>query len=60
MNYAIIIAGGCGARMGQDIPKQFINASNPALAHLLPIPALLSLFSYAPYCRFQKKDFTGV
>ena len=29
MNYAIIIAGGCGARMGQDIPKQFINVYDP-------------------------------
>ena len=25
MNHAIIIAGGSGSRMGQDIPKQFIN-----------------------------------
>lgn len=25
MNYALIIAGGSGSRMGQDIPKQFIN-----------------------------------
>ena len=25
MNYAVIIAGGIGARMHQDIPKQFIN-----------------------------------
>ena len=25
MNIALIIAGGVGARMGQDIPKQFIN-----------------------------------
>lgn len=24
-NIALIIAGGVGARMGQDIPKQFIN-----------------------------------
>ena len=24
-NIALIIAGGIGARMGQDIPKQFIN-----------------------------------
>ena len=24
MNIALIIAGGCGRRMGQDIPKQFI------------------------------------
>ena len=24
-NIAIIIAGGTGARMGQDIPKQFLN-----------------------------------
>ena len=25
MNIALIIAGGTGTRMGQDIPKQFIN-----------------------------------
>lgn len=25
MNYAIIIAGGVGKRVGQDIPKQFIS-----------------------------------
>ena len=25
MNIAVIIAGGSGSRMGQDIPKQFIN-----------------------------------
>ena len=25
MNTAVIIAGGSGSRMGQDIPKQFIN-----------------------------------
>lgn len=25
MNIAILIAGGCGHRMGQDIPKQFLN-----------------------------------
>ena len=25
MNYGLIIAGGSGSRMGQDIPKQFIN-----------------------------------
>ena len=25
MNVAVIIAGGSGHRMGQDIPKQFIN-----------------------------------
>lgn len=25
MNIAVIIAGGVGSRMGQDLPKQFIN-----------------------------------
>lgn len=25
MNYALIIAGGSGNRMGQDIPKQFMH-----------------------------------
>ncbi len=28
MNIALIIAGGVGQRMGQDIPKQFINVDN--------------------------------
>jgi 2-C-methyl-D-erythritol 4-phosphate cytidylyltransferase len=28
MNYALIIAGGSGNRMGQDIPKQFIHVDN--------------------------------
>ena len=27
-NIALIIAGGVGARMGQDIPKQFINVND--------------------------------
>lgn len=36
MNYAIIIAGGCGNRMGQDIPKQFINVyDKPILMYTL-------------------------
>ncbi len=28
MNYALIIAGGSGNRMGQDIPKQFLHVDN--------------------------------
>ena len=28
MTYAILIAGGTGARMGQDIPKQFLNVND--------------------------------
>ena len=36
MNIAIIIAGGSGSRMGQDIPKQFIHIDNkPILIHTL-------------------------
>ena len=36
MNYAILIAGGSGARMGQDIPKQFINVyDKPILIYTL-------------------------
>lgn len=36
MNVAIIIAGGSGRRMGQDIPKQFINVYNkPILIYTL-------------------------
>lgn len=36
MTFAIIIAGGSGARMGQDIPKQFINVyDKPVLIYTL-------------------------
>ena len=36
MNIAVIIAGGTGHRMGQDIPKQFINVYNkPVLIYTL-------------------------
>ena len=36
MNTAIIIAGGSGSRMGQDIPKQFINVyDKPVLIYTL-------------------------
>lgn len=36
MNIAIIIAGGSGSRMGQDIPKQFINVyDRPVLIYTL-------------------------
>ena len=36
MNIALIIAGGSGSRMGQDIPKQFINVyDKPVLIYTL-------------------------
>lgn len=36
MNIAVIIAGGSGLRMGQDIPKQFINVyDKPVIAYTL-------------------------
>lgn len=36
MNHAIIIAGGSGSRMGQDIPKQFINVyDKPVIIYTL-------------------------
>ena len=36
MNIAIIIAGGSGSRMGQEIPKQFINVyDKPVLVYTL-------------------------
>ena len=35
-NIAVIIAGGSGSRMGQDIPKQFINVyDKPVLIYTL-------------------------
>ena len=36
MNYALIIAGGSGNRMGQDIPKQFMHIDScPVIIHTL-------------------------
>ena len=36
MKVAVIIAGGSGSRMGQDIPKQFINVyDKPVLLYTL-------------------------
>ena len=36
MNIALIIAGGSGNRMGQDIPKQFIHVNNcPVIVHTM-------------------------
>ena len=36
MNYALVIAGGSGNRMGQDIPKQFMHIDNcPIIIHTL-------------------------
>ena len=36
MNIALILAGGMGARMGQDIPKQFIHVNNiPVIIYTL-------------------------
>ena len=36
MNVAIVIAGGVGSRMGQQIPKQFINVRDkPVLIYTL-------------------------
>ena len=36
MNYALIIAGGSGNRMGQDIPKQFMHIDGaPIIIHTM-------------------------
>lgn len=36
MNIALIIAGGVGARMGQDIPKQFLSVNDrPVIVYTL-------------------------
>lgn len=38
MNIAVILAGGCGQRMGSDIPKQFIEVSGkPILMYTLDV-----------------------
>ena len=37
-NIALIIAGGIGARMGQDIPKQFINVHDkPVIVYTMEV-----------------------
>lgn len=36
MNYVVLLAGGMGSRMGQDIPKQFIHVNNiPVIIYTL-------------------------
>ena len=36
MNYVVLLAGGMGSRMGQDIPKQFIHVNNiPVIVYTL-------------------------
>ena len=60
MNYALIIAGGSGHRMGQDIPKQFINVNNkPILLYTLEcfqkhqlVDKILVVKGYLKYCSF--------
>lgn len=43
-NIALIIAGGVGARMGQDIPKQFINVHDkPVIIYTLEALYILSV-----------------
>jgi 2-C-methyl-D-erythritol 4-phosphate cytidylyltransferase len=38
MNIALIIAGGVGARMGQDIPKQFLHINDkPVIIYTLDV-----------------------
>lgn len=38
MNIAVIIAGGCGRRMGQDIPKQFLNVEDkPVIVYTMEV-----------------------
>ena len=46
MNIAVIIAGGVGSRMGQDLPKQFINVyDKPVLIYTLDFRFLIVLCS---------------
>ena len=38
MNIALIIAGGSGQRMNQDIPKQFLNVNDrPVIVYTLEV-----------------------
>ena len=38
MNYVVLLAGGSGSRMGQDIPKQFIHVDNkPVIVYTLEV-----------------------
>lgn len=49
MNIALILAGGMGSRMGQDIPKQFIHVNNRPVI----IYTLLAMQQHAGIDRIQ-------
>lgn len=50
MNYALIIAGGSGNRMGQDIPKQFMHVDNcPIIIHTLMAFQNILIFRVLPW-----------
>lgn len=52
MNVALVIAGGTGSRMGQDIPKQFLNVfDKPIIIHtLLPFERHPDIDAIAVVC----------
>jgi len=50
MNYALIIAGGSGNRMGQDIPKQFMHVDNcPIIIHTSGLFSNMLTFTVLPW-----------
>lgn len=51
-NIALIIAGGVGARMGQDIPKQFINVHDKPV-----IVYMLEAFQYYNHKKCQRTKY---
>ena len=51
MNTVVLLAGGMGSRMGQDIPKQFIHVNNiPVIIYTML--ALESILRWMPYKRY--------
>ena len=67
MNYALIFAGGVGARMGSSIPKQFLKVDDkPILIHtiekfdkhpMIDGIILVSKEDYIDYCYELIKEF---
>ena len=56
MNVAVIIAGGSGHRMGQDIPKQFINVYDKPIVFLFyPI-----LFTFINFFLSERNDYQKI
>ena len=56
MNTAIILAGGTGQRMHQEIPKQFINVNDKTVEGLLYLNEPIKTVQFHPEANAGPKD----